>query len=102
MEEKSKINTKNMCECSGGYCLHSQPGLTRRVVIMVLLVVLSFWFGMRLGEIKGLIIAEYGHTPMHQRGVMMYDMRSMNDMGDRKEMKADIAAPVTPEVAPVN
>jgi len=98
MEEMNKKEHKGMCDCYGTGT-HMHHGMTRRLVLLILVVVLAFWLGMKLGEIKGYILADRGYSPMHQRGMMMYDSE------DRKQMPMKVetqAAPSAPAATPVN
>lgn len=81
MEETTKKVNKGMCECFGNTtgCLHH--GMTRRLVLMILVVLIAFWFGMKLGEIKGYIIASQYNSSLSQRELMMYNMRGMENRG---------------------
>jgi len=90
-----KVN-KDMCECSADEAFHLRPGMARRIAMMVFLVVIAFWFGMELGEVKGYIKADRMDSSMHSRGAMMYDMR---DMEIRKAMPVKVEMQTTP-VAP--
>jgi len=96
----NKKENNGTCDCLGNNGFHMHRGMTRRLALMILLVVIAFWFGMKLGEIKGFVTASYGYAPMHQRG-NMYDMR---DMDDRKAMPMKVEMPQAPAspAAPVN
>ena len=92
MEEMNKKVNKDMCDCSADEAFHLRPGMARRLVMMVFLVMIAFWFGMELGEIKGYIKADRTDSSMH-RGTMMYDIR---DMELRKVTPVKVELPATP------
>ncbi|MBY0328934.1 hypothetical protein K2Q02_02480 [Patescibacteria group bacterium] len=101
MEEGTKKANKGMCECLGNTtgCLHH--GMTRRLVLMILVVLIAFWFGMKLGEIKGYIIASQFNASLSQRESMMYNMRGMENRGVAP-MKMNTQTAPAPVVTPTN
>ncbi len=66
------------CDGCGGMCMHGgmRKYWRRHFLVLILGVILAFFVGMKLGEIKGYMMGMYGMVPMH-RGYMMQD----RDMG---------------------
>lgn len=88
MEAMNKKESKDTCDCSGHDYVHRDA--TRRMILVVVVVIIAFWCGLQLGEIKGYLAASFANVPTHQRGVMRYDM------GDRKEMPMKAELQKTP------
>ncbi len=67
-------NGAHCCECTGcnaqgsGMCMHGgmRRYWKRHFIVMVIGVILAFFVGMKLGEIKGFMMREYGMSPMHR------------------------------------
>lgn len=37
----------------------------RHFIVLIVSVILAFWVGMKLGELKGFVMASLGYMPMH-------------------------------------
>jgi hypothetical protein len=67
------------CECEGcgsmcmrGTMMHGMKKYwVRHFIVLILGVIASFYVGMKLGEIKGYLMASYGGRPMQGQRFMM-------------------------------
>lgn len=100
MEDKNK---PMKCECEGGLCncksmyKHHHTG---RFILAILVVTLAFWVGIKLGEIKGFMLAN-GYMANDRREVVLRKMHSeMPKRGPEVIIPAqDIQLPETPAQA---
>lgn len=70
------------CECNGcgGMCMRGgspRKYWRRHILVLILGVIAAFFVGMKLGEIKGYMMASYGMMPMRHHGWMMQDDKDM-------------------------
>ena len=90
MNKKMESTT---CNCSPTWAQRHM----HRLVIASLVVILAFWVGMKLGEIKGFIMADAMNSESRHGGMMLYRMDS-RDMGMMKKEAPAPAAPQAPTV----
>lgn len=69
---------RHCCDCEGcGATCTQNPAMplkkywVRHFIILVLSVIAAFYVGMKLGEIKGYLMASYGGQPMQGQRFMM-------------------------------
>jgi len=90
------------CDCTACRCMHGRR--SHRWVIIVLGVVIIFWIGMKLGEIKGFMMSQYGFNG-REGGWMMMDDRYEYNSAPNERIRPDASAPesaptTTPTTAP--
>lgn len=76
------VNGGHCCECNGcgNMCTHGgmRSYWRRHFIVLIVAVILAFFVGLKIGEIKGWVMGSYGMMPM-RHGWMMQD----NDRGPR-------------------
>ncbi len=58
--------------------------MMHRMIFVLLVVMLAFWCGLKLGEIKGFMTATYGYGIPYRGGAMLYTTTDRPMMIERK------------------
>lgn len=69
----------------------------RHFIVLVVGIVLAFWVGMKLGELKGWMMSSYGMMPVRHGWMMRGGYNTINPAGDTLPVGAP--QPTGPEAA---
>ena len=69
---ESKKEIAGTCDCTTNGGMIMKRHMMHRMIFVLLVVILAFWCGLKLGEIKGFMAATYGYGMHHRGGAMIY------------------------------
>ncbi len=75
------VDGGHCCDCNGcgGMCMHGgmKRYWKRHFIVLIVGVILAFWVGLKIGELKGFVMGSYGMVPMRHSGWMMQNRDAM-------------------------
>ncbi|HEY0980449.1 MAG TPA: hypothetical protein VGE18_03530 [Candidatus Paceibacterota bacterium] len=93
MAETSKKEIVNVCDCTTNGGMMMQRHMMHRMIFVLLVVMLAFWCGLKLGEIKGFMASTYGYGMHHRGGTMLYTSAERPMMMEKKAVPSAAEAP---------
>ncbi|MFZ4500576.1 MAG: hypothetical protein ACOYMZ_03775 [Minisyncoccia bacterium] len=85
---ESKKEIAGTCDCTTNGGMIMKRHMMHRMIFVLLVVILAFWCGLKLGEIKGFMAATYGYGMHHRTGMMLYDMSDRPILMEKKGISA--------------
>jgi hypothetical protein len=89
MEEMNKKMDSTHCTCGNSWAQRHM----HRLLLAIFIVTLAFWVGMKLGEIKGFIMADMMNSGGYRGGMMIHKM----DSRDIRMMPAEVSTEAAPQ-----
>lgn len=93
MAETTKKEVAGVCDCTTNGGMIMKRHMMHRMIFVLLVVMLAFWCGLKLGEIKGFMTATYGYGMSYRGGAMLYTATDRPMMLERKNTPSTVETP---------